>query len=90
MSKCLAELVDADLDRLNHELWSVVALQLERVLLRVFLWEHKRLLHFSIIEIGEIDTAVVTISSAAGTHDPMSVARPGGIAVGKALTVELG
>jgi hypothetical protein len=74
MSECLAELVDADLDGLNHKLWSVVALQLERVLLRVFLWEHECLLHFSIIEIGEIDTTVVTISSTAGTHHPMSVA----------------
>ena len=90
MSEYLFELIDASPDWLNHELWAIVTLQTESVLLGIFLWQHKCLFHFPIVEIGEVDTAEVAIASATGTHDPMSVARPGWIAVSKALTVELG
>ena len=57
---------------------------------RVFLRQKESLSDFTIVEISKIHTAVVVIVSSAGNHDPMAIARPGGIAVGIVLTVEEG
>ena len=56
----------------------------------VFLRQEEGLFHFSIVEIGKIDSAVVVIVATAGTHDPMAVARPRRVAVGIARTIEEG
>ena len=76
VSEGTAELFDADADWLDHELGTVVALQQEGVMLWVFLWQHKGLFCFPVVEVGEIDTAEVSVIAATGNHDPMSVARP--------------
>ena len=57
---------------------------------RVFLRQKESLSDFTVVEISEIHTAVVVIISSAGNHDPMTIARPGGIAVGIVLAVEEG
>ena len=84
------EFFDADADRFNHELRTIVTLQEEEMLFGVFLRQKKGLPHFSIIEIGKIDTAIVTIFASACQHHPMSVARPGGVAVGIVTTIDRG
>ena len=88
--KDLPELIDADPDGFDHELRTVVAFQTHGVLLRIFLRQEEGFFGLSVIEIGDIDSAEVAIHSTAGTHDPMAVARPCGIALGKAFAVEAG
>ena len=46
------------------------------MLLRVFLRQHKGLFNFPVVEIREIDSAVVAVVATTGHHDPMAVARP--------------
>ena len=88
--KHLAELINADADGFHHELRPVVAFQAGGVLFRVLLRQEEGLFRFSIVEIGYVDTAEVAIDTAARTHDPMAVARPRGITLGKAFAVEAG
>lgn len=59
----LAELFHANCDRLDHKLWTVVAFQAESIMLRILLWQHKGLLHLSVVEIREIEAAVVAIDT---------------------------
>ena len=84
------ELFDTDFDRLNHELRTIVALQEAGMQFWVLLRQEEGLSDFPVVEIGEIDTAVVVIVTTAGNHDPMAIARPRGVAVGIVLTVEEG
>ena len=74
--KHLTELFDADLDRFYHKLRTVIALQKADMQFRVFLRQKEGLSDFPVVEIGEIDTAVVVIVTTAGNHHPMPVARP--------------
>ena len=60
------------------------------MLFGVFLRQEECLGDFPIVEIGEIDTAVVVVVAAAGQHHPMAVARPGGVAVGIAFAIDEG
>ena len=71
-----AELIDADFDRFNHELRTVIALQQADMQFGVFLRQEEGFFNFSIVEIGKIDAAVVVVVTTAGKHNPMSVARP--------------
>ena len=72
----------------NHKLRTVIALQAEGVLLGVFLWQHKGLLHFPFVKIRNVDAAEVAITPAAGAHNPMPVARPRRVTVGKTFAVQ--
>ena len=40
----------------------------------VFLWQKKGFPGFPVVEIGDKDTAVVSIYTTAGAHDPMAIA----------------
>ena len=68
---------------------TVETLQEESVVLRIFLWHHKRLFHFPIAEIGEIDTTELTILTTTGNHDPTSVTRLAGIAIRTTLVIQV-
>ena len=64
--KGTAELLDADFDRFNHELRTVIAFQEADMQFGVFLWQKEGLFNFPVVEIGKIDTAVVVIVTTAG------------------------
>ncbi len=84
----ILEVVDGLLYWLFHELWTVVTLQAESVMLRIALWKKERLVHLLAIEIGEIDAAVVAIVTTTGAHYPLAIAGPRRITVGISLAVE--
>jgi len=84
-----AELVNADSDRFNHELWTVIVLQVSDKL-RVFLRHQEGLFHFPVIEMSKMDPAVVAILTSTGHHHPMTVARPGWVTVLETFTIQVG
>lgn len=75
---------------LDHKFRPVIAQQAENVLFGIFLRQHECLFNFSIIEIGKICTAIVAIAPSTRQHNPMSVARPRRVAVGKTFAVQVG
>ena len=86
--KDFTELADTDLDWLDHELRTVIALQEADMQLGVFLRQEEGLSDFPVVEIGKIDAAVVVVVASAGQHDPVPVARPRGVAVGIVFAVD--
>ena len=76
MVKYFAELFNTNLDRFHHEFRTVIAFKKGDMQFGIFLRQKEGFFYFPVVEIGEIDTAVVVVVTTAGKHYPMSVARP--------------
>ena len=81
----MVQFIRGDAEGRARQFRHIVAFQQQDVILGIALWQQESAVRLSLaVEVGDIDSGVVAIITAAGKSNPTSVGRPAMIAVGGA------